>query len=89
MVKNYPQVSLRLPPETRSKLTALSAVRGIPQWRIIVDAVNRYVREQPSAARHSIQQMIVAKAPQRRSDALGPSTAETQRSQRRRDRREQ
>ena len=62
MVKNYPQVSLRLPPETRSKLTALSAVCGIPQWRIIVDALNKYVRDQSSEARQSIQQMANGKA---------------------------
>ncbi|PYQ78586.1 MAG: hypothetical protein DMG01_11140 [Acidobacteria bacterium] len=62
MVKNYPQVSLRLPPETRSKLTALSVVCGIPQWRIIVDALNKYVRDQSSEARQSIQQMANGKA---------------------------
>jgi predicted DNA-binding protein len=78
MVKNYPQVSLRLPPETRSKLTALSAVCGVPQWRIIVDALNKYVRDQSSEARQSIQQMAHGKggrgAP-RRTDALRPSGA--------------
>ena len=62
MVKNYPQVSLRLPPETRLKLTALSVVCGIPQWRIIVDALNKYVRDQSSEARQSIQQMANGKA---------------------------
>jgi len=62
MVKNYPQVSLRLPPETRSKLSALSVVCGIPQWRIIVDALNKYVRDQSSEARQSIQQMANGKA---------------------------
>jgi predicted DNA-binding protein len=66
MVKNYPQVSLRLPPETRSKLTALSAVFGIPQWRIIVDAVNMYVRDQSSEARQLIQQMADAKSDRKR-----------------------
>src|SRR5438128_3013134 len=78
MVKNYPQVSLRLPPETRSKLTALSAVCGIPQWRIIVDAVNNYVRDQSFEARQSIQQMADGKAgrsAQRRVDALRPPGA--------------
>ena len=77
MVKNYPQVSLRLPPETRSKLTALSVVCGIPQWRIIVDALNKYVRDQSSEARQSIQQMANGKAGRsaRRSDALRPSGA--------------
>lgn len=78
MVKNYPQVSLRLPPETRSKLTALSVVCGIPQWRIVVDAVNKYVRDQSSEARHSIEQMAHGKngrSAQRRGHALRPSGA--------------
>jgi predicted DNA-binding protein len=78
MVKNYPQVSVRLPPETRSTLTALSEVCGIPQWRIIVDAVNNYVRDQSSEARQSIQRMANGKSgrsAQRRNSALRPSGA--------------
>ena len=76
MVKNYPQVSLRLPPETRSMLTALSAACGIPQWRIVVDAVNQYVRDQSSEA---IQQMAArgkhGRGAQRRINGVRPSRA--------------
>ena len=82
MVKNYPQVSLRLPPETRSKLTALSAACGIPQWRIVVDAVNQYVRDQSSEARQSDQQVARGKhsiGAQRRINGVRPSRAATRR----------
>ena len=36
-VKDYPQVSFRLPKAARDKLLALSQVRKQPQWRLIVE----------------------------------------------------
>ena len=44
-VKDYPQVCFRLPKEWRERLIALSRVRGQPQWRLIVDSVDCYLRE--------------------------------------------
>jgi hypothetical protein len=46
-VKDYPQVSVRLPNATRDKLVALSAVRKQPQWRLIVDSLECYLRDLP------------------------------------------
>src|SRR4051794_17559088 len=37
-VKDYPQLSVRLPIEIKAKLDALSSISARPQWRLIVDA---------------------------------------------------
>ena len=39
-VKDYPQVSVRVPHEMKARLNALSAVTGLSQWRIIVEAID-------------------------------------------------
>lgn len=38
-VKDYPQLSIRVPVEMKARLNALSAVTGLAQWRIIVEAI--------------------------------------------------
>jgi hypothetical protein len=43
-VKDYPQLSVRLPQSARDTLVALSKVLRQPQWRLIVDAVECYLR---------------------------------------------
>jgi hypothetical protein len=42
-VKDYPQLSVRVPTEMKARLTALSAVTGLAQWRLIVEAIDCYV----------------------------------------------
>lgn len=39
-VKDYPQLSIRVPVEMKARLNALSIVTGLSQWRIIVQAIN-------------------------------------------------
>jgi putative hemolysin len=48
-VKDYPQTSLRLPPEIKAKLYALSRVAGTPQWRVVSEAVECFLRERSRA----------------------------------------
>ncbi|MCU1383854.1 MAG: hypothetical protein JWL71_2551 [Acidobacteria bacterium] len=48
-VKDYPQVSLRLPPETKDKLRALSVVAATPQWRVVSAALDCFFRERSQA----------------------------------------
>jgi hypothetical protein len=38
-VRDYPQLSVRIPPDIRATVQALSTMRGQPQWRIVVDAL--------------------------------------------------
>jgi predicted DNA-binding protein len=46
-VSDYPQLTVRLPAETRARLSTLSLLLGQPMWRIIDQALNAYVRALP------------------------------------------
>lgn len=48
-VSAYPQLTIRLPVDTKRKLTTLSLLMATPMWRIIDDAVETYVRHLPPA----------------------------------------
>jgi hypothetical protein len=60
-VKDYPQVSFRLPKLSRDKLVALSKVRKQPQWRLIVDSVECYLRDLPRQEQAQINRMVMRK----------------------------
>jgi hypothetical protein len=45
MVRDYPQVTFRLPPEIKAKLNALSAVTATPQWRVVSAALECFFGE--------------------------------------------
>jgi hypothetical protein len=53
-VKDYPQLSIRLPAEVKAKLHALSLIESRPQWRVIADAIDCYARGRSSAERRLI-----------------------------------
>lgn len=57
-VKDYPQVSFRLPKVARDKLVALSKVRKQPQWRLVVDSVECYLRNLPRGEQALILRMV-------------------------------
>ena len=57
-VKDYPQVSFRLPKSARDKLLALSQVRKQPQWRLIVESVECYLRDLPRHERAQIARLV-------------------------------
>jgi len=38
-VKDYPQLSIRVPLELKARLNALSVVTGLSQWRVVVEAI--------------------------------------------------
>jgi hypothetical protein len=57
-VKDYPQLSIRLPAEVKAKLHALSRVASRPQWRIISDAIEGYLRERPEAERRIVGELV-------------------------------
>jgi predicted DNA-binding protein len=46
-VKDYPQLSVRVPGEMKARLNALSAVTGLAQWRIIVEAIDCFFHDLP------------------------------------------
>lgn len=47
LVSEYPRFALRVPTLTYKRIHALAATSGSPQWRIISDAVDAYIRELP------------------------------------------
>jgi predicted DNA-binding protein len=65
-VKDYPQTSLRLPPEIKSKLYALSRVSGAPQWRVVSAALECFFRERSAADQRQVISYMGKKPPRRR-----------------------
>lgn len=46
-VRDYPQLSIRLPREFKARLNAVSAVTGLSQWRVIVEAIECFFNRLP------------------------------------------
>jgi len=46
-VKDYPQLSIRVPAEMKARLNALSAVTGLAQWRVVVEAIDCFLDDLP------------------------------------------
>jgi predicted DNA-binding protein len=69
-VKDYPQLSIRLPAEVKAKLQALSLISSRPQWRLISEAIECYLHERPDAE----QQMVAALVGRSRGRAVRPAT---------------
>jgi predicted DNA-binding protein len=56
-VKDYPQLSIRLPGDVKAKLHALSLVTSRPQWRIITDAIEGYLKDRSEAERRLVEDL--------------------------------
>lgn len=57
-VKDYPQLGLRIPAEAKAKLQALSLVSSLPQWRLLSDAIECYLRARSAAERRAVRQLV-------------------------------
>ena len=57
-VKDYPQLSIRLPDDIKAKLQALSLVSSRPQWRIITEAIEGYLRDRTEAERKMVDDLV-------------------------------
>ena len=57
-VKDYPQLSIRLPGDVKAKLQALSLIASKPQWRIITDAIDCYIRERTDSERRMVDELV-------------------------------
>jgi predicted DNA-binding protein len=53
-VKDYPQLSIRVPLEMKARLNALSAVTGLAQWRLIVEAIDCFFDDLPDNDRELV-----------------------------------
>ncbi len=56
-VKDYPQLSIRLPADVKARLQALSLIAARPQWRIITDAIDCYLRERSEPERRMVDEI--------------------------------
>jgi len=56
-VKDYPQLSIRLPIEVKARLQALSLIASRPQWRIITDAIDCYFAGRSEAERKMVDDL--------------------------------
>lgn len=56
-VKDYPQLSIRLPAEVKAKLQALSLIESRPQWRVITDAIDCYASGRSEAERRLVTEL--------------------------------
>ncbi len=54
-VKDYPQVSMRIPGDARAMLHALAEVTGLSQWRIIAEAIRCYLRDLPPQQKRVVE----------------------------------
>jgi len=57
-VKDYPQLSIRLPEDVKAKLQALSVIASKPQWRIITEAIDCYLRERPEGEQRLVDELV-------------------------------
>jgi hypothetical protein len=57
-VKDYPQLSIRLPGDVKAKLHALSQIGSRPQWRIVTDAIECYLRERPAGEQQMVDDLV-------------------------------
>ena len=53
-MKDYPQLSLRLPTEIKARLNALSAVTGLAQWRVVVQGIECIFKDLPASERELV-----------------------------------
>ena len=57
-VKDYPQLSVRLPADMKAKLNALSLVTKLPQWRLVSEAIECYLRECSEHERRLVEELV-------------------------------
>lgn len=56
LVSRYPPLTVRIPPETKHRLEALAALRRVPMWKLVDDALRTYVDGLPDADRRLLAQ---------------------------------
>jgi len=57
-VIDYPQLALRIPPATFRRLQAITTVENRPQWRVLADVLDTYIRAMPNDQRELIEGLV-------------------------------
>lgn len=63
-VKDYPQLSVRLPPDAVHQLHALAVVFRRPQWRIVTEAIQCMVERLSDADRRMVELVLTRRRAQ-------------------------
>jgi hypothetical protein len=59
LVSKYPPLTVRIPPDTKHMLEALSALRRVPIWKLVDEAVRTFVVEHiPEPERRLLTQFV-------------------------------
>jgi predicted DNA-binding protein len=66
-VRDYPQLSIRVPEEAKLKLGALSVVRAKPQWRVVLESIDCLIQSLSESDQHLVQELIKRPADDRKS----------------------
>src|SRR5262249_35749732 len=54
----YPRFAWRLPSIAHRRLIALAGVSGRPQWRVLSDAIDSYIRQLPDDQRSLVHALL-------------------------------
>jgi CheY-like chemotaxis protein/predicted DNA-binding protein len=57
-VSEYPRFALRLPTVTYERIQALAQHSGLPQWRVLSDAIDVYIQELPEDRRALVEGLL-------------------------------
>jgi hypothetical protein len=57
-VSDYPQLSIRVPPEMKRKLEVLSMLQSKPQWRIVFESIEYFIRSLPESEQGMVQAVL-------------------------------
>lgn len=57
-VSEYPQLSVRVPKDMKLKLAALSRMQSKPQWRIMFESIECFIRTLPESEQRVLEQLI-------------------------------
>jgi predicted DNA-binding protein len=57
-VTDYPQVRVRVPPDVKVKLDALSMLLSKPQWRIMSESIACFIRSLPESEQRIVQERV-------------------------------
>lgn len=71
-VKDYPQLSIRVPSDVKATLQALSLIDARPQWRLITDAIDCYLKTRSESEQHMVGELIGRSKARRAKRAPAP-----------------
>jgi hypothetical protein len=57
-VRDYPHLSIRLPREAKLKLGALSVLKSQPQWRIVLESIECFIRSLPESEQRTMHELM-------------------------------